>query len=928
LRSHSRPRFQRAGSGRGGSAARLLAAAGWLLAAAAPVAADFGLYAPPDDPSELTTGWSPSSQFLLRPNTQMTYTNLGWLRYQEAGGGFSWFPAYDQLGEPWLNGSTSMFTWTEDRTRSPVFGSYFYKEMERHNRLVIARESFAGGGLRLSVGEAMRTTFTSLTLDMARFTGVRVDAVLGSDQEFTALFSRPSDPRQRLRLNWQGTYLNDQGTLLGAGHWEGRFLDGALFLGGTLINHHRFDSMQESGDFLRGTMPAEMVPDTVSVRISDDSPRSAASGASLYGGSMSVTVRGGSGENRVLTGIVPLLVVSDQARWVDGHWSVAGDQYVEQVLPVPDGAVGVSASATVSEDYAIGTRQTHQALDRTTVEVKTRQTPLVTRARASDNGPAAADTVAVGVDYGLSSALDLAGVNGALGLGSMDLEWEYVRSTAFFQFPREQLGTRSSLSGGAAYVRGAQNWRPVSLGAELFSISPRFNSYALDSGDYRLGDPIVATNDDYITREFMGNDLSFYFNEARPNAYRSGNAKRNKAFSLVEDNDDEDQYEDQGQDDQPLTERTQPSEAGVYPGWDLNQDGVPDYNRNRNGIPDYLEPFLRFEQEEQAFYWGDDFNNNAVLDYFEDDALPDYPYYKDERGLHAFAEWRPPLEGLGLRVGRFHIDQIAGTGRNHVTYGSASFRRSMPGHARLQGEGQVKRVWDDIPNATYQYQLVEGSTDTEGDYESVFVADSLTMRNSLVCRGYLGTQWTPLRALRLRGNLRFERNHQYAAELGDGVTQDPRDLNTVALVGKTDYALAWHRFLLRPMLKYSRLREDRQGGTGAGGADVRRDERQRVPICRLDCRFTDRTSIELGAEGVPGLGARLVDGRNPLADYTSQTYLGQLKRRGVSSGFSVFLIAGVQYTRKEYDDPSLPSGSYVRSFFQVFMGEQILAASQ
>lgn len=898
----------------------------WWLSLASPVPADIGLHATPTDPGEVSAGWSPSSLFLLRPNTQMDYTNLGWLRYREGGGGFSYFPIYDELGEPWLNGSTSVFTWIEDRTRAPAYGSFLYKNIERHNRLVIARERFGRGALRVSVGEAMRTSFTSLTLDMARFTGVRADAMLGSNNEVTVVFSRPSDPVQRLRLDWTGDSLAVQGSLLAAGHWEGRFLDGALYLGGTVVNHHRFDSMQSAGNFLMGTMPDEMKPDTVCVRVTDDTPKSAGSAASVYGGSAALTVVDGS-DLRVLTGVVPMTVVSDAVTRDGDHWVVSGNSYVEQVFPVPEGTVGLSTSASVADDYSVGTRQVHRATDLTSVEIRTRRTPLVTLARA--DGAGNADPVDVGLDYGLSSAINLAGLNGRLALGSMTLDWECVRSTAFFQYPVAQLGARSSLSGNAYYLRGTQRWRPLSLGAELFSISPRFNSYAKDGGDYRLGDPITQSNEDYITREYVGNDLGFYFNEAQPNAYRSGNAKRNKAFALVEDNDDEDQYEDQAQDDQPLTERTQPNEAGVYPGWDLDQDGVPDYNRNRNGIPDYLEPFLKYEQEEQVFYWGDDFNNNGVLDYFEDDSLPDYPYYKDEQGHHLFTEWRPwTTAGMGLRFGRYDIRQIAGSGKSDVAYGSAFYRRAFPGRGRLQWEHQIKRVHDDIANATYQYRLIAGRANAEGDYESVFVADSLSMRNSLVNRGYLGGRWNPFGDLQLRGNLRFEVNHQYEDTFSDGTAQDAENLNTVAYVAKVDYSWAWRKFVLRPMAKYARIREEAGGGTAPGGNGIRRDERQFVPILRLDCRFTDRTSLELGAEGFPGLGERLVDRRDPLADFTSRTCLGQLKRRGTSSGFSVFFIMGVQYTRKEYDDPSIESGSYVRSFFQVFMGEQILAASQ
>jgi hypothetical protein len=119
-----------------------------------------------------------------------------------------------------------------------------------------------------------------------------------------------------------------------------------------------------------------------------------------------------------------------------------------------------------------------------------------------------------------------------------------------------------------------------------------------------------------------------------------------------------------------------------------------------------------------------------------------------------------------------------------------------------------------------------------------------------------------------------------------------------------------------------------RGGTGPGGVAVRKDVTQIVPIFRTDCRFTDRTSLELGAEGFPFFEERFIDRENKLLDFSSQTYLAQLKRKGMSGGFNVFITMGLQYTKKKFDEPDLPSGSFVRSFFQVFIGEQILAAAQ
>lgn len=905
------------------------------LLAAAVVGADYGLWDRPADVADVETGWTPRSKFLVRPNTKMDYENLGWYDYREqaafsigGGGGFDWFPEYDQLGERWLSGASTVFSWREDRTRAPYVGSEFTKfrsPMIQHNQLVVARESFENGAFRLSMGESIRTTFTSLTLDMARFSGVRTDAVLGHNHELTMLFTRPSDRFSPTRGSYSIRPLRDNGTLLAGGHWEGRFLEGSLRLGATFVNHHRFDSMQQEGSFLLGTMPVDMSPDTVAVRFTDDMPFGGVRGGAVYDGSMTMTLRRGSGENRVLVGVRPVATASEGARWEQDHWIVDGPSYIEYTVPLPDDAVGVRSLATVAGDYRIGMRQVHRAIDPVSLEQEIRQTPLVTRSRAGGAGTAAPRQI--GLEYGLSSAMNLGGLNGVLALGGMNLEWEYARSMAHFQFPEEQLGARSSYSGAAWFLRGTQDWLRVSVGGEYFRVSPKYSSYAYDSGNFREGNALFKGSDDFITAGYMGNAFGYYFNEPQANILRVGYPKRNMVFPVVEDNDDDDQYADQSQSDEPFAQRTQPLMAGVYPGWDLDDDGVPDYNRNRNHLPDYLEPFFKYWQEEQVFNWGDDFNHNGVLDYFEDDSLPDYPYYKDERGTHLFVDWRLPLRGLSLRLGRYRINQVSGSGRNHSDYAVGSFRRVFPGRGRVQWEHQIERVEDDIPNSTFQYVLKD-DIDIDAEYQTDYIEDHLDMRNSLVNRGYIGTRWTPVTGLNLHNNLRYDLNHQKEEVFADGTGQESAELHTWALVNKVDYTLAWNRFTLLPMFKHTLLKQDADGGTGPGGMARRRDVTEIVPILRFDCQFTDRTSVEFGVEGFPFFKERFLDREDEARDFSSQTYLGQMKMKGVTGGFNVFIVTGLEYTKRSYDEPGMASGSFVRSFFQVFIGEAVLAAAQ
>ncbi|MFP6644469.1 MAG: hypothetical protein VCF24_13080 [Candidatus Latescibacterota bacterium] len=888
----------------------------------------YGLYEEPAQLGTFEQGWTPRSRFLLRPNTALDYNNVGWTRYRERGSGFDWLSTYDQLGERWLAGSASMFSWTEDRTQAPSYSSSFRRSgnlQGRHNGIIVAKEEFSAGALRFMMGSSLRSTFTSLTFDKARFNGIRADAIIGQNHELTILSTRASDPRFRIRLVDIGDEVVDQGTLLTGGHWQGRFLQGAIDFGATLVNHHRFDSLQEDGNYWRGTTPRQMNPDSVIVRISDDG-RGTTGGATVYGGSARLTLRNEANVNRIVAGVQPVVFVTDGVTRQDGHWLVQGSDYLEQVVPVPNSAVGVYTTSAVADDYQLGMRQVHRATDIVSVTERIRRSALLIRQRAEGDGQGTARDVSF--DHGLSTALNVMGLNGKVSLGKAVIDWEFARSLAYFQFPEEQIGTRSHYAGNAFFARGSQGWRNVTFGGELFSISPRYQSYALDDRNFRRGDHVAFGNADVVDRDFNGNNFDFYFNEIQPNVYNTGNEKRSMSFGFVDDNDDDDQFLDQGQNDQPFRIRTQPNESGVYPGWDLDQDGTPDYNRNRNSIPDFAEPFFKYEQEEQTFYWGDDFNHNGVLDYFEDDSLPDYPYYKDERGNHVFVDLELPIKGLGLRLGRVRVEQIAGSGKSDADYVALSYRRIFPGLARLQWEHEFKLVEDGIANHTFTYILDENVSDVDGLYSSVFVEDRMHMRDSNLNRGYIGTYLQPVRGLNLKNNLRYEINSKNAGNFGGGLSQKSETLTTWALVNKIDYTWQWHGVSVQSRLKHLYLRQDEQMGTGPGGLPSKRDVTELVPILMGGFRLTDLTSLELGIEGFPFLKERFVDRDNEILDFDSETYLAQLKMKGLSGGFNVFLVTGIQYTRKEFDDKSLESGGFVRTFFQIYVGEQILAAAQ
>ena len=115
--------------------------------------------------------------------------------------------------------------------------------------------------------------------------------------------------------------------------------------------------------------------------------------------------------------------------------------------------------------------------------------------------------------------------------------------------------------------------------------------------------------------------MSRYTDPPGPYAGDLGTSKDGLNFTLdlntVDDNDDKDPFPDD------FFLRSFRDQNGVFPGLDKDLDGTPDTNRNFNSVPDYFEPFLLYDVDPDDFEYGEDLNNNGVIDYRENDAKPD-----------------------------------------------------------------------------------------------------------------------------------------------------------------------------------------------------------------------------------------------------------------------------------------------------------------
>jgi hypothetical protein len=129
--------------------------------------------------------WLPdrtSAQFISSDRDKGTYLNYSGRNYENYSTVLQRRKFYDNYGNFLVDGVTIFGLSEQQRpanlglldipisslSKSRFYSSYF-------SNLVILNDSYSGLTSRLMIGDAIRTKFTSLTLDRARFNGVRWD---------------------------------------------------------------------------------------------------------------------------------------------------------------------------------------------------------------------------------------------------------------------------------------------------------------------------------------------------------------------------------------------------------------------------------------------------------------------------------------------------------------------------------------------------------------------------------------------------------------------------------------------------------------------------------------------------------------------------------------------------------------------------------
>jgi len=546
------------------------------------------------------------------------------------------------------------------------------------------------------------------------------------------------------------------------------------------------------------------------------------------------------------------------------------------------------------------------------------------------------------VVYGLNFKFNWKGFN---------IEGEFVRSLEFLKYPIGK-GAMFEDVGGAFFIRGTKKIGRLTLGLERYQLDPRFTSM-LDL--YTMDNSYYGGQNSPIAPDFLGFDPSASSSAltSLPGEYIPGQAG-GAVYSLVDDNDDNDRWEDgfyhynvratpdirngdvvnynyrlgfPGFGDPFLLGYRQNvnelvglgdiirrPDAGIFPGKDKDRDGIPDDDRNSDGIPDYVQDFLTYFTDPPFFNYGDDWNNNGVIDEQENDILPDNAYDPDLSGYHFFGDFEI-IRSMNLQIGTIRERAIARGGKNKSDYMRWTYEASTPRFGGINLFYVLKRVRDNIPNNGYQFISPLTISAAIPD----FVFDPLEYKNSLAHQLYLGAVYSQVPNLRIENNIKYEFNTQSAVgeALRDvrGSLLNPDEqpdgrIVKLGIVNKIDYTIRFFdgRLQFIPQLKV-RTQKIVQRETDQFNRQVntvKTHVQEVMPIFRVDYRLTDRTDLRLGLQGfsIPGTGNsfnyQIKDLKSPERDENRTTFAITLSNKSPYGGYNVVIDMGYKLTSREF----------------------------
>ena len=653
---------------------------------------------------------------------------------------------YDPFGN-YIARGWKIYDWTEtspERLGSEIFKNPFYRAW--FSNMVVSSASKGQFHTALTVGDAIRTSLTPLTFAKPTFNGLQWD-FLSDKYAVTVLASRLSSPASPALTQVSRPFRSENTSRLLGARGVGQVGDFAQ-VGLTWVNTAHTSSELTLGDnSFKGVLTDAQntgFVESVVVRIADDSPETAETGALLFFDQ--VVVNGQPHPE-----ITPLIRGGIRS---EGNLEARGTDAIELIYDIRNkfrpteevptlGAISeLEFELIMANDYRVEVSSNRQT-DRLGRQV------FLPVAQAAGEVTDASNQRFIRFEYGLPTAHEVIGVDvEVMNLAGLDLRAEYAVNRRFRRFPNETSAVNEldpvEERAEAAYVTASYQSYPWFAYGEAFDMDPDYSSTAF-----------IADSRGII--DYSSEQLHL--------------------FEFVDDNDDQDRFPDWQRSNQMGLSIGEAvglgADQAVFPGLDENNDFVSDFNQNQNTKPDYAEPFLRYAVDPPEFLYGMDMNNNTLIDRFEDDQAPDYPYERDRRGYNLYGGLML-TERVQLTLGRLRERMPSSARKSRLTYGLLTAQWSLPGWTIGLVE-QAKLVKDNIPDDRLIWR---DPTGTEN------FTDPMDNQDTFVNSVYFQARYSRIRDLDVSAKIKYEVFDQRGEQ-----ADLKRNRSFFGLINKADYTI-------------------------------------------------------------------------------------------------------------------------------------------
>ena len=579
------------------------------------------------------------------------------------------------------------------------------------SEVVVASDSKGQYFYTLTTSSQLRSVISPMVFSKPRMDGVQFD--LATDRyEGTLIYSRLSNPGGGTTQEREVLRTNNTSLLAGRFAFQ---LNDAIQLGLHGANSHQSNTLSDRlvGNPFSGalTVAQNKTVSLIQIVLRDDSPGDGVGGAAFFpaGSDVVITYEDGSTDFGKDIQFAPVIeggfvqqgfIAADGTEEIRLRYDFDSPDFVDRAKHPKEDIVKVEFRLVLGNDYQVWMTSDRQVN-------RDGEAVLLLVAQADGNVQDITNLQTIRFAYGLPTATHIFGGNLEVrDLQGFDLYAEYDLSVNYRKYPNV-LRDEHHTSSGIGARRRAPAW--------MVNVSKRAKPFFAFGEAYSM-DPL------YSTRTFVTTGTG----EINYDSDREG------IVELVEDNDDQDRYPDTVRFDWLQ------GDSQVFPGWDQNNDFVPDINQNdnfvrSNAVPDYEEPFLRFHSDRPEFLFGMDMNNNFWVDQYENDEEPDYPYRKDHKGYNIYggADVTPKLK---VMAGLLREELISSDQENNSTYALVTYDTDSARLGRLRFFNMSKLVEDNIPNPLLQW----APDNTLRGGELTKVEDPLLARDTWVNQLFIG----------------------------------------------------------------------------------------------------------------------------------------------------------------------------------------------